>query len=184
MQRAKSIEKSAQNGPPVSDVTPGVKYCLLCKNLVHPTSQFTECKMEFCSDRARVHKKCIAYRLENGAQEVTVTCPNCKMISSWRPRPWIRFFQAGPESIFWILYWCFLPMTLVKMGGWGESNKWDFSQQKVVIPHILTSLLVFGVWRIMKFIGTRSSDMTRWFWRKCCCCCAGCCRRSRYDDFE
>jgi len=186
MQRARTVNQPrAVVEPPApqpSVLTPGVKYCPLCSEMVHPHSQFVECKQEYCSSKDRIHRKCIAIRLQNGAARVPVICQTCKLVSTWHRRAWI---DASPWTLIQILFCAFVPNALVKLAGWGPEergfSRWDFTEPKVLFPHIFSSLVTSGIiiggWKLLVW----SKDWFWWALGKVCCCC-GCCRRGRYDD--
>jgi len=190
MQRAKAHTNDTQTTPlhaPRSEASlSGIKYCHFCEQLVHPLSAYYECKMEFCTDKDRVHRKCVYERLSRGANRIDIPCTNCRMNSSWKRRAWVDTIRSMPMKIVWILLAASIPMTIVKVLGFGVDDpnsaeyKWAMTQ-KVVFSHIFSSLLLtaflYGCWWLL----STASGWTGYFCSRCCGC-FSCCRRGRYED--
>jgi hypothetical protein len=188
MQRAKTQSKatSAVHPVPADATLPGIKYCQLCEQLVHPYAAYYECKMEFCSDKGRTHRKCMAYRMDHGAKTVDIACTNCRMTSRWQRRAWVDTMKSLPSKIVWTILAAIIPMMLVKLLGFGvddpeaEDYKWA-PTQKVIFSHVFISLAIVGFIRGCWWLFSATSNWSRWILSKLCCCC-GCCRRNKYED--
>lgn len=161
----------------------GLKYCCLCKEFVHPAGEFTECKTEGCANKARMHKKCIYEHLKTNKGKVETTCGNCRLISVWEWRPWIKRLEGVPERFVWICMYAFFPMFFLKLLGVGDDHKWDFSRD-IISKHIFSSLLLTVIGKALRwFYGKTARPALEFFQRWCCCCCCiPCCRRRKFDD--